>query len=301
MIETAASILSNPWVADLAFAVAGLVGINVLVRLLHRRVSARVSEPAAKIGVRRTLSLAGYLASLLLLAAIFSDQLSNLAVAMGVAGAGIAFALQEVIVSFAGWIALSFGQFYRVGDRVQLGGIKGDVIDIGVLRTTIMEIGEWIRGDQYNGRIVRIANSFVFKEPVYNYSGDFPFVWDEITVPIRHGSDHRLARAILIEAANQSAGEFVPEARSRWEKLLRKYALEAARIEPSVALIVNDNWIEFTVRYVVDFKKRRGTKDGLFTAILDAIERSEGKVSLASSTLQLVETPTLSVRLEPGA
>jgi small-conductance mechanosensitive channel len=97
--------------------------------------------------------------------------LSSLTVALGVAGAGagIAFALQEVIASVAGWIALSFGQFYAVGDPVQLGSIKGDVIDIGVLRTTLMEIGEWVKGDQYNGRIVRVVNSFVFKEPVYNY------------------------------------------------------------------------------------------------------------------------------------
>src|SRR5690606_17311423 len=96
---------------------------------------------------------------------IFSDKLSNLTVALGVTGAGIAVALKEVIASVAGWFAISFNHFFRVGDRVQLGGIKGDVIDIGVLRTTLMEIGEWVDGDLYNGRTVRVFNSFVFKEP----------------------------------------------------------------------------------------------------------------------------------------
>jgi len=81
---------------------------------------------------------------------IFSDKLGNLTVAFGVAGAGIAFALQEVIASIAGWVAVSFSNFYSVGDRVQLGGITGDVIDIGVLRTTLMETGQWVKGDQYN-------------------------------------------------------------------------------------------------------------------------------------------------------
>ncbi len=100
---------------------------------------------------------------------------AGLSVALGVPGAGIAFALQEVIASVASWVAVSFGNFYSPGDRVQLGGIKGDVIDVGVLRTTLMEMGEWVNGDLYNGRIVRVANSFVFKEPVYNYSADFPF------------------------------------------------------------------------------------------------------------------------------
>ncbi len=60
-----------------------------------------------------------------------------------------------------------------------------------------MECGQWVNADLYNGRIVRIANSFVFKEPVFNYSGDFPFLWDEIMVPIKYGSDYRLARQLL--------------------------------------------------------------------------------------------------------
>ena len=81
---------------------------------------------------------------------ILRDKLGNLTVAFGVAGAGIAFALQEVIASIAGWVAVSFSNFYSVEDRVQLGGITGDVIDIGVLRTTLMETGQWVKGDQYN-------------------------------------------------------------------------------------------------------------------------------------------------------
>ncbi|GAB4167898.1 MAG: hypothetical protein OHK0024_03090 [Thalassobaculales bacterium] len=239
----------------------------------------------------------GYFAAALLLVAIFSDQLNNLTVALGVAGAGIAFALQEVIASVAGWVTLSFGQLYTVGDRVQLGGIKGDVIDIGVLRTTLMEIGEWVKGDQYNGRIVRIANSFVFKEPVYNYSADFPFVWDEITIPIKYGSDHQLARKIIREAADSTVSEYTAYAYETWQKMLSRYAIEEASVEPSVLLMANDNWMEFTLRYVVDFKKRRSTKDLLFTRILDGIAASHGQVAMASATFHLVEAPTLDIRL----
>ena len=91
------------------------------------------------------------------------------------------------------WIPMEnlilFGGFYKTGDRVQLGGIKGDVMDIGVLRTTVMEIGQWVDGDLYNGRIVLVANSFVFKEPVFNYSGDFPFLWDGIKIPIQKANN----------------------------------------------------------------------------------------------------------------
>jgi small-conductance mechanosensitive channel len=171
------------------------------------------------------------------------------------------------------------------------------VIDISVLRTTVMEIGEWVKGDHYNGRIVRIANSFVFKEPVYNYSADFPFVWDEITIPIKYGSDHNLTRELILAAANETVGEYIDRARKEWKKMTRKYAVENAIIEPMVFLVANDNWIEFTLRYVVDFKKRRGVKDLLFTHILDAIKQTEGKVSMASATFQLVDAPTFDVHL----
>jgi small-conductance mechanosensitive channel len=120
----------------------------------------------------------------------------------------------------------------------------GDVIDISILRTTVMEIGAWVKADLYNGRIVRIANSFVFKEPVYNYSGDFPFVWDEIVIPVKYGSDHRLAREILQRVAQEVVGEYVPQAKTYWKQMVHKYLIEDARVEPAVTLVTTDNWSE---------------------------------------------------------
>lgn len=292
------TVLYDPFIGKMVAILIGIIIINLIVRFLQRFVSSSVNSKDVRYGIRRGVTFFGYLAAALLILGVFSDQLNSITVALGVAGAGIAFALQEVIVSVAGWIALSFGQFYTIGDRVQLGGIKGDVIDIGVLRTTIMEMGEWVKGDQYNGRIVRIANSFVFKEPVYNYSADFPFVWDEITVPVKYGSDHNLARQIIATASNEIVGEYAESAKKYWKEMTRKYAVENAIVEPIIFLVANDNWMEFTLRYVVEYGKRRGTKDLLFTRILDLIAQSNGKVSMASATFHLVEAPTLDIRLK---
>ena len=129
---------------------------------------------------------------------IFGRNLSGFSTAIGLAGAGITYALREVITSIAGWFAILFGDFFETGDRVLLGGIKGDVVDIGVLRTTLMELGEWVDGDQYTGRIVRVANSYIFNSPVYNYNADFEFLWDEIMIPLRFESDMNLAKKILL-------------------------------------------------------------------------------------------------------
>ena len=110
------------------------------------------------------------------------DRLGRLSVTLGVVGAGVAVALQDVIASIAGAFSIAFSRLYTVGDRVQLGNSRGDVIDIGLLRTTLMETGNWVNRDSYNGRMVRIPNSAVLKESVFNYSQGLQFIWDEILV-----------------------------------------------------------------------------------------------------------------------
>ena len=234
---------------------------------------------------------------MIVLVLVFHNNLKNLTIVFGVAGAGIAFASQELIASVAGWFAISLNNFYTIGDRIELDGIKGDVIDIGILRTTLMEVGKWVNADLYSGRIVRIANSFVFKEPVFNYSGDFPFLWDEITVPVKYGSDVYLSKDLFQKIAGAVVGDYATEAKKSWQEITRKFMLENAKIDPAVTLIANDNWIEFTIRYVVDYKARRSTKDILFTRILEEIEKTQGKVSLASATFQIVGLPNLNVNL----
>lgn len=246
---------------------------------------------------KKAITFGGYLLVIIVIIIVYSSKLGGLTVALGVAGAGIAFALQEVIASFAGWLALLFGNFYKPGDRVQLGGIKGDVIDIGILRTTLMETGQWVDGDLYNGRIVRIANSYVFKEPVFNYSNDFPFLWDEIKIPVRFGSDHEKARAIFYKVVNEVTADFAKEAITTWATMTHKYRVENASTDAIVTLIINDNWIEFTIRYVVEYKRRRITKDRLFTTILTEIEQTNGKVALASATFEVTSLPPLSINL----
>lgn len=290
-------ILFDPTVGRIVTIVIGFLIIQTLVRFLSRTVEARIRGTGARFQVRRFITIIGYIGFVIFITLVFSDQLSSLTVALGVAGAGIAFALQEVIASVAGWFAISFAGFYKIGDRVQLGGIKGDVIDIAILRTTLMEIGEWVSGDQYNGRIVRIANSFVFKEPVFNYSGDFPYLWDEIVLPVKYGSDHNLARQILQNVIEAETAGHTDKAAGDWRHLVKKFLVEEARIEPGLNLSLNDNWMAFTLRYIVDYKQRRSTKDRIFTRILDEFEKTNGKVGIASTTIQLVDIPPLDVRL----
>ena len=293
-------LLFDPTVGKIVTVALGALALYVLGRFLQRSVGRYVTDTTTRYRTRKMISFAVWVMAVMLALTVFSDRLAGLTVAFGVAGAGIAFALQEVIASVAGWIAVSFGNFYSTGDRVQLGGIKGDVIDIGVVRTTLMEIGDWVDADLYNGRIVRIANSQVFKQPVFNYSADFPFVWDEITLPVRYGSDWKLARRMLIAVADEVCGEYALRSAEAWRVAVDKYRLEEAQVEPVVTMVANDNWLQFTLRYIVDYRKRRWVKDQLFTRILEEVDKSDDRIRLASATFELVNIPRLDVAFAEG-
>ena len=291
--------LFDPTVGKIIAVLVGVLVVVALVRLIHRFVIGRYIERSdTRYHARKVTSLVGYLVAILFIAAVFGDRFTNLTVAFGIAGAGIAFALQEVIMSIAGWVAIVFSDFYKTGDRIHLSGVKGDVIDIGILRTTVMECGEWVNADQYNGRIVRLSNSFVFKEPVFNYSDDFPFLWDEIVIPVKYGSDHRQARKILQDIVDEVVGEYTAYARRSWRDIVKQYRIEDARIEPTVTMVFDENWMAFTVRYVVDYKARRATKDRLFTRILEAFAQTAGAVAVASTStdINLTDAPVFGVR-----
>ncbi len=288
---------NNPSIVKILIIMVGIVVLWLIVKGIQFRFLSRIKESDNRYRAKKFSGFIGFILTVLLITIVYSDKLGGLTVALGVAGAGIAFALQEVIVSFAGWLAIIFGSFFKSGDRIQLGGIKGDVMDIGMLRTTIMETGQWVDGDLYNGRIVFVANSFVFKEPVYNYSGDFPFLWDEIKIPIQFGSNYDKTRELLLQIGMEVAGTLSKQSNEKWKVLQTKFRLENAQTEPMVSLVANDNWVEFTLRYVVNYKKRRITKTELFTKILNEVEKLNGEIKFASATFQIVETPEIKINL----
>jgi small-conductance mechanosensitive channel len=217
---------------------------------------------------------------------------SNLTVAMGILGAGIAFASQEVIGSFAGYLNIVSGSIYRIGDRVRIGNVVGDVMDISILRTTVMEIGEWVQADQYTGRIVTVANRAVFSDPLYNYTQHWGYLWDEITVPVTYTSDWRHAAEVMLEHAQQYTEELHIDAAARLSKMIERYPLQSTQVEPTVYLTMTDNWIEITLRYIVDARERRKIKGQLHRELLQHFEKDEN-VTVASMTIEIVGFPPL--------
>ena len=282
-------------------AVIGILLIHATFRVLEQMLPRRFGKADARYKVRKFVAISGYLSIILFLAILFEDRLGRLSFAIGVAGAGVAVALQDVVASIAGAFSIGFSKLYAVGDRVQIGDTHGDVIDIGLLRTTLMETGNWVSADLYDGRIVRIPNSAVLKGSVFNYSQGFRFVWDQIKVVFTATSDYQFARDTFFRLAKEAVGGYLVEAQASWNAVSDIYESANPPLEPTVALAINGGSIEFTVSYVVDYAKRTVMKDQLFTKILQEVANSNGRIQWASPTLTLISQPVTPVALEERA
>src|SRR6202522_234155 len=222
--------------------VAAIIGILIIhggFHLLEQTLPRRFGRADARYKVRKFVVFTGYLAILLFLAILFEDRLGRLSFALGVAGAGVAVALQDLLASIAGAFSIGFSKLYVVGDRVQIGETRGDVIDIGLLRTTLMETGDWVNRDLYNGRLVRIPNSLVLKASVFNYSQGFRFVWDEIKVVLSVTSDCQLAKEVLLRVGQAAVGEYLAQAQVSWKYISENFRTENPPLEPTVSLAIN--------------------------------------------------------------
>ena len=219
-MEVLNEFLGNPlFKKSLTFAAAGVL-LWVIIFAIRKGTDRYVAQAEARYRLKKIVGFLGFFLLVLIALMTFTDKLAYFSVSIGLLTAGVAFALQEVIMSVAGWLSIVSGKVYKTGDRIEMNEVKGDVIDIGVMKTTIMEIGGWVQSDNYNGRIVQLANSFVFKGKVVNYSGDFPFLWDEINLPVKYGSDYDQARNILLKVANEIVGDYSVTAAKEWKTMV---------------------------------------------------------------------------------
>lgn len=288
-------IKDNPLLWNIAKFLIVVIVVLIIIKLLRNQLKKNIPNTSIRYKSQKGVEILGYILLVIIAISYFTGTIKDFTLIIGLFTAGIAFTLQELILSIAGSLYIFLVKVYAPGDRIEIHGIKGDVIDVDSIYTTMMEIGEWVSSDNYSGRIVKLSNAFVFKGPIYNYSQDFPFIWDEVNLPIRYGSDVELAKSIIIKIASEVLSEFTSNSKSQWEDVVNKYYIEDAQVDPTLAISLTDNWLQFNLRYIVDFKKRRITKHILNDLIGKAIENTNGKVMLASTTIELIKVPELKI------
>jgi small-conductance mechanosensitive channel len=285
----------HPLTISIVKYVVWLIAIILLISFTRRVLRKSLPDATVRYKTQKGIEIFGYILIIFLTISYFTGNIKDFTLAIGLFTAGIAITLQELILSIAGSFYIFFIKVYKPGDRIEINGIKGDVIDIDSIYTTMMEIGEWVSTDNYSGRIVKLSNSFVFKGAIYNYSQDFPFVWDELNLPIRYGSNLELAKSIVIKISSEILSDYVSESLANWKKVVKRYYIEDAEVEPTLAITITDNWIQFNIRYIVDYRRRRHTKHLLNEEIGKAILETKGQVMLASATMEIVKIPPINI------
>jgi small-conductance mechanosensitive channel len=253
---------------------------------------------------RQAVSVIVALAIVFGLLSIWFDDPTRLTTAAGLVTAGIAFALQKVVTSFAGYVVILRGRTFTVGDRITMGGVRGDVIALGFMQTTIMEMGQppsvqsadpamWVKSRQFTGRIVTVANSRIFDEPVFNYTREFPFIWEEMMLPISYRADRVRAEQILLDAAMRHAVRPGDVNDDMLRTLRERYFIDLEDFAPRAFIRLTDNWLELTVRFLVPDHGVRERKDAMARDILAALD-SAG-IGIASATYEIVGLPPLKI------
>tara|TARA_R110002051_G_scaffold48308_2_gene95279 strand:- start:28570 stop:29469 length:900 start_codon:yes stop_codon:yes gene_type:complete len=298
-MSTLSTLLENPTVIKAATLILWILLIAFTISLIRKILKKRIDDLSIRYKAQKGVEIIGYILILILIVMSFSvDSIKDYTIIIGLFTAGITFTLQELILSIAGSFYIFFVRVYKPGDRIEINNIKGDVIDIDSIYTTIMEMGEWVSSDNYSGRIVKISNAFVFKGPIKNYSMDFPFVWDELNILITYGSDTTLAKKLIMDNALEILSDYTEKSKAKWEEMVERYYIENATLVPTIAMNLTDNWIQLNLRYITDYKLRRNTKNTLFQQIEQAIAHTNGKVNMASTTLQLLKIPPIDINLK---
>jgi small-conductance mechanosensitive channel len=280
----------------LATTAALIIFAFVVAMVIGWLVGRRADDAYTRYYLRKAVRVLIVVALLIALAVVWRPFAGRIGIILGFATAGLAFAMQEVIGALAGWISILTGGHFRVGDRIQMGGVRGDVLDLSPLRTKILEIGSgqsdnsWVRGRQYTGRVVSISNKAIFSEPVYNSSAAFDYLWEELSIPVPYTNDWQRAEEILREEAQRASSS--ADARRAMEQVRRRYPVGRAEVEPRVFVRATDNWVELAARFVVPVRNARAVKDEMTRRILDRFAKES--ITVASTTQNVtVDRPAL--------
>ncbi|WP_455281179.1 mechanosensitive ion channel family protein [[Eubacterium] cellulosolvens] len=250
----------------------------------------RIKESKTRYSLNKAISILEIIIFLIVILTIWVQRIEALFVTFGLFAAGLAIALQDLFKNFVGGIMIFITGIYRVGDRIEIESKYGDVMDIGIFYTTLMEINEWVGGEQATGRLKTIPNGQILTNAVNNYTKDHKFIWDELTLPITYDSDWNVAIIKIMDILKKETEQITKIAENEIAKIGEKYYLPQRIVEPSIYLSLTDNWINFGIRYVTEVRERRFTRNKISQLILKEIDQSP-KIKIASETIDIVGFP----------
>jgi small-conductance mechanosensitive channel len=275
--------LANQVYANIIWTVLVIAAVYSVGHLVERALQRGAIDLEGKHKIRRAMSWLRAVVLTVSLVAIWISGVGQIGVFLGVMGAGIALSLQEVLLCVAGWALVIIKRPFDIGDRVEFSGHVGDVIDIRVFQTSLLEVGNWVGGDQSTGRIINVPNSAVFRNLNANYTKGFPFIWNEQTIVVTFESDWKRAKEIILQQAQEEAQKIETEVRRQIERMQSQYAIRYSHLTPIVYTHIADHGVALTLRYLCPVRKRRGMAHSVNEGILEDFAQESG-IDLAYPT-----------------
>ena len=266
-----------------------IIILTVLRHLVCWLVVRRVEDPARSYFARRYVNYGYGILLALTLASVWVESFRSLATFAGLVSAGIAIAMHDTIANIAGWLFILSRRPFKLGNRIQIGDLIGDVIDIRVFQFSVIEIGHWVDAEQSTGRIVHVPNGKVLREPLANYETGFEYLWNEIAVLITFESDWKKAKGLLLEIVQRKAGDLSEGIQRQIKLAAMQYLIYFKNLTPIVYTSVRDSGVLLTIRYIVKPRERRGSENDIWEAILEEFAKC-GNIHLAYPTTRFYES-----------
>lgn len=244
-----------------------------------------VADERARWHWRRGVTYATATVALFLIGRVWFDGVRSLATFLGLLAAGIAVALKEPVQNLAGWVFILTRRPFVLGDRIQVAGHAGDVVDERLFSFSLLEIGNWVDADQSTGRIIHVPNGKVFTDPIANYTRGFPYIWNELKVVVTFDSDWRAAKALLLEIVERRGKDLLDTMEQDLRVGTRPYLIHYGTLTPTVYTSLEPYGVALTMRYLCRPRTRRGTAQALWEDALDAFARS-ADIDLAYPTVR---------------
>jgi small-conductance mechanosensitive channel len=235
---------------------------------------------------RKRTTYAATIIYIIILIPIWAGSIQQWTTVLSVMGAGIALALHEVLLNIAGWVYIVLRHPYRAGDRIELGDIRGDVIDIQLFQTSLLEIGNWVEGDQSTGRVVHLPHGQIFRNPLFNYTKGFEYIWNEVSIIVTFESNWEKAKEIMLRCGEEISHDIQDRVQRKIDRMSREYLIYYKTFTPVVYTKIVDSGVKMILRYLTDAKKRRIGEDTVSRKILRDINVEKG-VEFAYSTYRI--------------
>lgn len=282
-----AEILKNEMYMNLFKTIVMLV-VAYIVRALIIRISHKsIKDMKVFYNTKRVINYIYFIIVTLFLIAIWTTG-GSISTYLGLASAGIAIALSDLLINIAAFLFIMVKKPFVVGDRIEINGEKGDVIDQRLFQFTVMEIGNWVASDQSTGRMIHIPNQMVFNHSLFNYNSGFKFIWHEVHVLLTFESNYKKAKSHFLTIAETYALKHTDALEKELKEASKKYLIYYKNLTPIVYTQVKDSGVLLSIRYLCEPQKRRATEEKVWEDILDYVQQQDD-VELAYNTYRIIK------------